>query len=113
MNPIGSSVSRSHAHANATKGSNNKRSDQMDQKMKVDLLCNRWIEEGNAFSDWPSLERFDNMSEKAIVDQLLLDVIAQGPLVEHSRVALLAYEEYKKYKQQNKEKTHGKTCKEQ
>jgi hypothetical protein len=65
--------------------------------MKVELMCNRWIEEGNAFSDWPSLERFGDLSEKEIVDQLLLDVIAQGPLVEHSRVALLAYEQYQEY----------------
>jgi len=66
-------------------------------RMKVELMCNRWIEEGNAFSDWPSLERFGDLSEKEIVDQLLLDVIAQGPLVEHSRVALLAYEQYQEY----------------
>jgi hypothetical protein len=83
----------------------------LKDEMRAELMCDRWIEEGNAFSDWPTLERFGSMTEKAIVDHLLLDLIAQGPLVEHSRIALLAYEKYKKYKQQ-KEEQHGKTCEE-
>jgi len=69
-------------------------------KMKVDMLCNQWIQEGNAFSDWHNANRFDNFKLHQILNCLLIDVIAQGPEVEHSRISLLAYKEYKKYKQQ-------------